>query len=276
MHALEKGMAAHSSVLAWTIPGTEPGGPSMGSHRIRQDWSDLACMHALEKRMAAHSSVLSWTIPGTEEPGGLPSMGSHRVGHDWSDLACMHALEKGMAAHSSVLAWRIPGTEEPARLPSMGSHRVGTGLKGLSSSSSSLQWQVSWSQSLDPSSLCCREIHKHSTVAEVALISLLHFLVTPQILGDMKMLSSSEPARSWLTFTGCLNGNWSPCSVSTGSIRCHPFHRWELWGTRLPSCRTEFWSGWATSENPFLSFHHCLPSLFLEGNIQERTWLWDS
>ena len=35
-HALEKEMAAHSSVLAWRIPGTgEPGGlPSMGSHRV--------------------------------------------------------------------------------------------------------------------------------------------------------------------------------------------------------------------------------------------------
>ena len=43
-HALEKEMATHSSVLAWRIPGTgEPGGlPSMGSHRVRHDWSDLA------------------------------------------------------------------------------------------------------------------------------------------------------------------------------------------------------------------------------------------
>ena len=34
--ALEKEMAAHSSVLAWRIPGTgEPGGlPSVGSHRV--------------------------------------------------------------------------------------------------------------------------------------------------------------------------------------------------------------------------------------------------
>ena len=41
---LEKEMATHSSVLAWRIPGTgEPGGlPSMGSHRVRHDWSDLA------------------------------------------------------------------------------------------------------------------------------------------------------------------------------------------------------------------------------------------
>ena len=36
IHALEKEMATHSSVLAWRIPGTgEPGGlPSMGSHRV--------------------------------------------------------------------------------------------------------------------------------------------------------------------------------------------------------------------------------------------------
>ena len=35
-HALEKETAAHSSVLAWRIPGTgEPGGlPSMGLHRV--------------------------------------------------------------------------------------------------------------------------------------------------------------------------------------------------------------------------------------------------
>ena len=43
-HALEKEMATHSSVFAWRIPGLgEPGGlPSMGSHRVGHDWSDLA------------------------------------------------------------------------------------------------------------------------------------------------------------------------------------------------------------------------------------------
>ena len=47
-HALEKQMATHSSVLAWRIPGTaKPGGlPSMGSHRVRYDWSDLAAAAA--------------------------------------------------------------------------------------------------------------------------------------------------------------------------------------------------------------------------------------
>ena len=47
-HALEKEMATHSSVLAWRIPGTgEPGGlPSMGSHRVGHNWSNLAAAAA--------------------------------------------------------------------------------------------------------------------------------------------------------------------------------------------------------------------------------------
>ena len=39
IQALEKEMAAHSSVLTWRIPGmAEPGGlPSTGSHRVGRD-----------------------------------------------------------------------------------------------------------------------------------------------------------------------------------------------------------------------------------------------
>ena len=50
-------MAAYSSVLAWRIPGTaEPGGlPSVGSHRVGHDWSDLA---------AAAVQQISWQLHG--------------------------------------------------------------------------------------------------------------------------------------------------------------------------------------------------------------------
>ena len=43
-YALEKEMITDSSILAWRIPGTEePSGlPSLGSHRVRHDRSDLA------------------------------------------------------------------------------------------------------------------------------------------------------------------------------------------------------------------------------------------
>ena len=41
---LEKGMATHSSILAWRIPWTEESGglQSMGLQRVGHDWSDLA------------------------------------------------------------------------------------------------------------------------------------------------------------------------------------------------------------------------------------------
>ena len=49
MHALEKEMATHSSFLAWRIPGMEkPGGLlSMGLHRVRHSWKDLAATAAV-------------------------------------------------------------------------------------------------------------------------------------------------------------------------------------------------------------------------------------
>ena len=53
---MEKEMAPHSSVLAWRIPGTgKPGGlPSMGLHRVRHDWSELAA--------AAHTHTHTHTL----------------------------------------------------------------------------------------------------------------------------------------------------------------------------------------------------------------------
>ena len=50
-------MATHSSVLALRIPGTgEPGGlPSMGSHRVGHDWSDLAAAAAFLRIMTPYS-----------------------------------------------------------------------------------------------------------------------------------------------------------------------------------------------------------------------------
>ena len=56
-------MATHSSVLAWRIPATgEPGGlPSLGSHRVGHDWSDLAAaaaaFHCICVPHFLHSSV---------------------------------------------------------------------------------------------------------------------------------------------------------------------------------------------------------------------------
>ena len=45
--SLKEGMAIHSSILAWTIPGIEPPGRlwSIESQKVGYDWSNLACMH---------------------------------------------------------------------------------------------------------------------------------------------------------------------------------------------------------------------------------------
>ena len=48
MSRVEKEMATHSSILAWRIPGMEEssGLLSMGSHRVKHDWSDLVAAAA--------------------------------------------------------------------------------------------------------------------------------------------------------------------------------------------------------------------------------------
>ena len=67
---MEKEMATHSTVLACRIPGTgEPGGlPSMGSHRVGHDWSDLARWQIPFPRVARHHRwqqvCLQLTFPG--------------------------------------------------------------------------------------------------------------------------------------------------------------------------------------------------------------------
>ena len=82
-HALEKEMATHSSVLAWRIPGTgEPGGlPSVGSHRVGHDWSDLAAAVAafleipLKSANSGNSQTVQWLghYTSTSEGPGLIS-----------------------------------------------------------------------------------------------------------------------------------------------------------------------------------------------------------
>ena len=58
----EKALATHSSTLAWKIPWTEELGglPSMGSHRVRHNWHDLAAVAAVIY------GCESWTIKKAE------------------------------------------------------------------------------------------------------------------------------------------------------------------------------------------------------------------
>ena len=78
---LEKGMAIHSSILAWRIPWTEePGGPQfMGLQRVGHDWVTNTTANI-------RSSTLAWRIPWTKEPCGLQSLGSQSQTqlNDWT------------------------------------------------------------------------------------------------------------------------------------------------------------------------------------------------
>ena len=65
--ALEKEMATHSIVLAWRIPGMgEPGGlPSMRSHRVGHDCSDLAAAAAA----VGATELEKFTFPSNSKEG---------------------------------------------------------------------------------------------------------------------------------------------------------------------------------------------------------------
>ena len=73
-------MATHSSVLAWRIPGTgEPGGlPSMGSHRVGHDWSDLSSAAEInsEDSKKSRDCWAPWEFR-TKNPS-LPSRTQHK------------------------------------------------------------------------------------------------------------------------------------------------------------------------------------------------------
>ena len=73
-HALKKEMATHSSVLAWRIPGTgEPGGlPSLGSHRVGHNWSDLVVVVVVGSHFWSESK---FTPPGDGQAGSLHFQG---------------------------------------------------------------------------------------------------------------------------------------------------------------------------------------------------------
>ena len=85
-------MAPHSSVLAWRIPGTgEPGGlPSMGSHRVGHDRSDLATAAAAVATKPGKDSFRCIYRPG---PGSCPGSGpsSETVTQTWSRVSASKA-----------------------------------------------------------------------------------------------------------------------------------------------------------------------------------------
>ena len=89
-HALEEEMATHSSVLAWRIPGmAEPGGLlSMGSCRVRHDWSGLVAATATQIYMPLLAYHVTSLPPCTLESN------TNGCGHwEWTWLSCKCILQ---------------------------------------------------------------------------------------------------------------------------------------------------------------------------------------
>ena len=110
-------MTAHSSVLAWRIPGTgEPGGlRSMGSHsrtrlkRLSSSSIQGASLHYRQVLYYQH-----------REPA-CQCRRHKRCGFElWVRKIPQSRARQGTITHSSILAWRILWTEEPGRLQSVG------------------------------------------------------------------------------------------------------------------------------------------------------------
>ena len=110
-------MATHSSVPAWRIPGTgEPGGlPSMGSHRVGHDWSDLAAA-AANLQLCLILSVLwkphdKWTSPLLFPPSCLVTHPA--ASPEWPYVMCLRSQgtvsDKTIRLFLVSLSWAASG-----------------------------------------------------------------------------------------------------------------------------------------------------------------------
>ena len=120
LYALEKEMATCSSVLAWRIPGTgEPGGlPSVGLHRVRHDWSDLAaaarmCWEQIKQKLPArvslgpaslHSNCLVSSLSGVPQRMGKALVTEALLSPSWP---------KGGGAWEAFLSLDLKNVESP-------------------------------------------------------------------------------------------------------------------------------------------------------------------
>ena len=127
-------MATHSSILPWRIPGSrEPGGlPSMGSHRVGHDWSNLAAAAAAcPLSRWCHSTISSSVAPFSSCPQSFPASGSfpkswlftsgcQGIGAsawasalpmiDWFDLLTVQGTLKNLLQHHSLKASVLRGS----------------------------------------------------------------------------------------------------------------------------------------------------------------------
>ena len=110
MYALEKEMAAHSSILLWRIPGMEePGGlQSMGSHRVRHDWSYLAAASA----SGSKDKESSWKAGGQGSIPGLARSTRGGNGNPGNGNPLQYFCLENPCGQSSLVGFKPHGHKE--------------------------------------------------------------------------------------------------------------------------------------------------------------------
>ena len=125
--SLGKGMATHSSILAWRIPGTKDYGrvQSMGSQRVGHDWSSLAWRPTISSRTNNNNKkdalfiigdwnaeVGSQEIPGVTGKFGLGVQ--NEAGQGLTEFCQENALvitntlfQKHKMLHMDIIRWSI-------------------------------------------------------------------------------------------------------------------------------------------------------------------------
>ena len=194
-------MATHSSVLAWRIPGMgEPGGlPSVGLHRVRHDWSDLAAaaysvhntsvMPPLLKHCSVTKSCLTLCYPiDCSTPGFLV-------------LHCLLEFAHTLVHWVSDAIQPSHPLAPPFLLPSIPSIRVFSNESALH-----IRWPKYWSfsYSISPSSEYSRLISWRNnwfdflTTQQTLKNILRHYILKASVLCSQPSLWSSSHIRTWL------------------------------------------------------------------------------
>ena len=103
---LEKGMATHSSVLAWRIPWTEEPGElqSIGSKRVRPNWRDFAHTHMCNTQPTDFLEI--FTVEKLSKVQNIWNLKECRV------VGCAH-----VRGWTFVWVWLVPGRECNLKVP---------------------------------------------------------------------------------------------------------------------------------------------------------------
>ena len=112
-------MATHSSALAWRIPGTgEPDGlPSMGSHRVGHDCSDLAAGEVATPEVT--QPMFRFAVPVGPGRTATQTGWSHRPLTEWKQRSDPSRKARG---HPLLHLLRTAFIKNPSSQPCLGRH----------------------------------------------------------------------------------------------------------------------------------------------------------